>query len=55
MLNYTQYRDSSSTKWNDVKTKKDGNHFPPPNNKLVQETEGNEEIRYPDPDSKKNK
>jgi hypothetical protein len=34
--------------------KKDGNHFPP-NNKLVQETEGNEENRYPDPDSNKKK
>jgi hypothetical protein len=33
--------------------KKDGNHFPP-NNKLV-ETEGNEEDRCPDPDSKKTK
>jgi hypothetical protein len=26
-----------------------------PNNKLVQEPEGNEENRYPDPESKKNK
>jgi hypothetical protein len=26
-----------------------------PNNKLVQEPEGNEEIRYPDPDSNKTK
>jgi hypothetical protein len=34
--------------------KKDGNHFPP-NNKLVQETEGNEENRYPDSDSNKTK
>jgi hypothetical protein len=34
--------------------KKDGNHYPP-NNKLVQETEGNEENRYPDPDSNKDK
>jgi ketol-acid reductoisomerase len=32
--------------------KKDGNQFPP-NNKLVQEWEGNEENRYPDPDSYK--
>jgi hypothetical protein len=32
--------------------KKKGNHFPP-NNKLVQEPEVNEEIRYPDPDSNK--
>jgi hypothetical protein len=34
--------------------KKDGNHFPP-NNKLVQETEGNEENGYPDSDSNKTK
>jgi hypothetical protein len=27
----------------------------PPNNKLVQEPEGNEENRYPDPDSNKTK
>jgi hypothetical protein len=34
--------------------KKEGNHFPP-NNKLVQEPGGNEEIRYSDPDSNKTK
>jgi hypothetical protein len=34
--------------------KKEGNHFPP-NNKLVQEPERNEENRYPDPDSNKTK
>jgi molecular chaperone DnaK (HSP70) len=34
--------------------KKEGNHSPP-NNKLVQEPEGNEENRCPDPDSKKTK
>jgi hypothetical protein len=34
--------------------KKEGNHFPP-NNKLVQEPEENEENRYPDPDSNKTK
>jgi hypothetical protein len=34
--------------------KKEGNHFPP-NNKLVQEPEGNEENRYSDPDSNKTK
>jgi hypothetical protein len=34
--------------------KKEGNHFPS-NNKLVQEPEGNEEIRYPDPVSNKTK
>jgi hypothetical protein len=34
--------------------KKEGNHFPP-NNKSVQEPEGNEENRYPDPDSNKTK
>jgi hypothetical protein len=36
-------------RWN-----KDGNHFPP-NNKLAQEPEGNEENRYLDPDSDKTK
>jgi hypothetical protein len=34
--------------------KKEGNHFPP-NNKLEQEPEGNEEIRYPEPDYNKTK
>jgi hypothetical protein len=34
--------------------KNDGNHFPH-NNKLVQEPEGNEENRSPDPDSNKTK
>jgi hypothetical protein len=34
--------------------KKDINHFLP-NNKLVQEPEGNEENSYPDPDSNKTK
>jgi hypothetical protein len=34
--------------------KKEGNHFPP-NNKFVQEQEGNEENRCPDPDSNKTK
>jgi hypothetical protein len=34
--------------------KKEGNHFPP-NNKLVQEPEGSEENRCPDPDSNKTK
>jgi hypothetical protein len=34
--------------------KKDGNHSPP-NNKLVQEPEGNEENKYQDSDSKKTK
>jgi hypothetical protein len=33
---------------------KDGSHFPP-NNKLVQKPEGNEENRYLDPDSKRTK
>jgi hypothetical protein len=32
--------------------KKDGNHFSH-NNKLVQEQEGNEENKYPNPDSNK--
>jgi uncharacterized membrane protein YcgQ (UPF0703/DUF1980 family) len=34
--------------------KKDGNHFPS-NNKLVQEPEGNEKSRSPDPDSNETK
>jgi hypothetical protein len=34
--------------------KKEGNHISP-NNKLVQETEGNEENRCPDPESNKMK
>jgi hypothetical protein len=34
--------------------KRDGNHNPP-QNKLVQDSKGNEENRYPDPDSKKKK
>jgi hypothetical protein len=34
--------------------KKDGNHFSP-NNKLVQESEGNEENRRPGPDSNETK
>jgi hypothetical protein len=34
--------------------KKKGNHFPP-SNKSVQEPEGNEENRYPEPDSNKTK
>jgi hypothetical protein len=34
--------------------KRDGNHSPP-QNKLVQDSEGNEENGYPDPDSNKTK
>jgi hypothetical protein len=34
--------------------KKDRNHSPP-KNKLVQDSEGNEENRYPDPDFNKTK
>jgi hypothetical protein len=34
--------------------KRDGNYFPH-KSKLVQDSEGNEENRYPDPDSKKPK
>jgi hypothetical protein len=34
--------------------KRDGNHYPP-KNKLVLDSEGNEENRYPDPDSSKTK
>jgi hypothetical protein len=39
---------------NDGKTEKRGKQFSP-NNKLVQEPEGNEEKRCPDPDSNKTK
>jgi hypothetical protein len=35
-----------STKWSDGKRKKDGNHSPPQNN-LIQDSEGNEENGYP--------
>jgi hypothetical protein len=49
-----QYRDSNNSKGNDGSTKKEGSHFPT-NNKLVQEPEGNEENRYPDPDFNKTK
>jgi hypothetical protein len=38
--------------WEDEK--RDGNHSPP-QNKLIQDSEGNEENRYPDPDSNKTK
>jgi hypothetical protein len=34
--------------------KRDGNHSPP-NNSLIQDSEGNEENRYPVPDSNKTK
>jgi hypothetical protein len=34
--------------------KRDGNHSPP-KNKLIQDSEGNEENRYPVPDSNKTK
>jgi hypothetical protein len=34
--------------------KRDGNHSPP-KNKLLQDSEGNEENRYTDPDSNKTK
>jgi hypothetical protein len=34
--------------------KRDGNHSPP-KNKLEQDSEGNEENRYPDPDPQQNK
>jgi hypothetical protein len=42
ILNYTETRDRNCTKWNDGKMKKHGNHSPP-KNKLVQDSEGNEE------------
>jgi hypothetical protein len=40
------------TKWSDEKKKRDGNNSLPQNN-LIQNLEGNEENRYPVPDSKK--
>jgi hypothetical protein len=49
-----QYRNSNNSKGNDGKMEKRGKSFSP-NNKLVQEPEGNEEIRYADPDSNKTK
>jgi hypothetical protein len=52
ILNYTYTRDRNSTNWNDVKTKRDRNHSPS-KNKLVQDSEGNEENGYPDPESNK--
>jgi histidinol-phosphate/aromatic aminotransferase/cobyric acid decarboxylase-like protein len=53
-MNYTQYRNSNNSKGNDGKMGKREKPFSP-NNKLVQEPEGNEESRYPDPDSNKMK
>jgi hypothetical protein len=53
-LNYTQYRNHNNSKGNDGKMEKRQKYFPP-NNKLVQEPEGNEDIRYPDPESNKTK
>jgi hypothetical protein len=50
----TQYRDSNNTKGNDRKTEKTGKPISP-QQKLVQEPEGNQENRYSDPDSKKMK
>jgi hypothetical protein len=35
--------------------KRHGNHFPPAPNKLIQDSEGNEENGYPVPDSNKTK
>jgi hypothetical protein len=49
-----QNRDRNSTKWNDRKTEKGWKPFYP-QNKLVQETEGNEENGYPVPDPNKTK
>jgi hypothetical protein len=54
MLNCTQYRDNSNTKGNDGKTEKTGKPVSH-SKKLVQEPEGNEENRYSDPDSNKDK
>jgi hypothetical protein len=52
ILNCTQYRDSNNTKCNDGKTETTGKPVSP-QQKLVQEPEGNEENRYSDPDSNK--
>jgi hypothetical protein len=41
-MNYTKYRDSNNSKGNDGKMEKKGKTFSP-NNKLVQEPEGNKE------------
>jgi hypothetical protein len=43
-----------STKWSDGNKKRDGSHSPHKNN-LKQNSEGNEESRYPVPDSIKTK
>jgi hypothetical protein len=51
---HTQYRSSNKSKGTDGKTEKRGQPFSP-NNKLVQEPEGNEENRYPNRDSNKTK
>jgi hypothetical protein len=50
MLNCTQYKDSNRVKWNDGKTEKRWKLFSP-YNKLVQEPNGNEKNRSPDPDT----
>jgi hypothetical protein len=52
--NYTQNRDGNNTKWNDGNKEKGWKPFPP-QNKLVKESKGNEENRYPVPDTKKPK
>jgi hypothetical protein len=54
ILNCTQYRDSNNTRAMTGRKKKQGNQFPH-SKKLVQESEGNEETRYSDPDSNKMK
>jgi hypothetical protein len=41
-------------KWNDGKTKKGWKHYAP-KNKLAQDSEGNEENSYPNPDTTKTK
>jgi chromatin segregation and condensation protein Rec8/ScpA/Scc1 (kleisin family) len=54
ILNYIEYRDSKNSKDNNGKMEKRRKPFSP-KNKLVQEPEGNEENRCPDPDSNKTK
>jgi hypothetical protein len=54
ILNYTQNRDRNSTKWNDGKMKKEWKPCSP-QNKLVQDSEGNEENGYPTSDANKTK
>jgi triacylglycerol esterase/lipase EstA (alpha/beta hydrolase family) len=44
-----------SSKWSDCKKKNGWKTFSPPKNNVIQDSEGNEENRYPVPDSNKTK